>query len=367
MSVLQKIFTPSSSKKKNSLLHSDLDNSEKISHSSPKASATLRSKRKPSDEDDDEPLGRSVSMTLNCDPVPSSFKTNASFANQSKTALGPSSPKSFRASASFSGTNSHLDRHHQHNATLASSASRHNRNSLFDKPAGQVNSSFAPGDTTIPGASGTANNGTVNLWRLPWQQQKVVMCPNCHRPRKMDRATTYVSRADYTVPQTSNPNMADDISEASDDDVSCGDSEGMGGPLTDSMTFCRCGAAVEGDVAEPSAAVGESPPVFVVETEKSSTVVLPGTIANDSDSDTEVEGFQRSYKLSLVSPLTSSSLRRQQHPATLAQTPSQHVPPTLTSTSRQTSSAASMPKVSSWLNDQRKNEMPASSKPKPIS
>jgi hypothetical protein len=352
MSVLQKIFTPSSSKKKSSLLHSDVDNSEKVSHASPKVSASTRIKHKPFDEDDDDGQGRSVSMTVNCDPVPSSFKTNSSFANQSKGGLGPNSPKSFRANASFSGTSSHLDRHHQHNATLASSASRHNRNSLFDKPTTQVSSSFAPGDTTIPGANGTANNGTMNLWRLPWTQQKVVMCSNCHRPRKMDRATTYVSRVDYSVPQTSNPNMGDDISEASDADMSCDDSEDGNGLLADSMTFCRCGAAMEvGDIAEPGPAFEECPPVFVVETEKSSTVVLPGTIADDSDSDVEVEGFQRSYKLSLVSPLTSSSLRRQQPPA--------HVAPTL--------GAASVPKVSSWLNDQRKSEAPASSKPKPIS
>lgn len=365
MSVLQKIFTPSSSKKKGSLLQSDVDGSERVLHSSPKASASTRIKRRPSDVDDEdtEVLTKSVSMTLNCDPVPLSFKTNSSFANQARLTAGSSSPKSLRANASFSGTNSHLERHHQHNVTLASSATRHNRSSLFDKPATQANSSFAPGDTTIPGASGVASNGTMNLWRLPWTQQKVIMCPNCHRPRKVDRANTYVSRADYSVPQTSSPDMADDISEASDD-VSCADSEGMSGPLGDSMTFCRCGAAVETESGDAAAAAAtgagaaqeEHPPVFVVETAKSSNVVLPGTIADDSDSDVEVEGFQRSYRLSLVSPLTSSSLRRQQP----------HVPPTLGAASRQTSSGASAPKVNTWLNDQRKNDVPASSKPKPL-
>ncbi|KPA82290.1 hypothetical protein ABB37_03395 [Leptomonas pyrrhocoris] len=355
MSVLQRIFTPSSSKKKSSLLHSDLENSEKIPQAAPKASASTRIKRKSSSEDEGEALCRSVSMTVNCDPVPSSFKTNASFANQSKATAGPNSPKSLHVSGSLSGANGHLDRHHRHTATLASSASRPNRNSLFDKPAGPANSSFASGDMTVPCASGTANNGAVNLWRLPWTQQKVVMCPNCHRPRKTDRATPYVSRADYAVPQTSSPNFAEDISEASDD-ISCGDSEGVGGPLTDSMTFCRCGAAVGGDVAEPNAAMTESPPVFVVETGKSSNMVLPGTIARDSDSDTEMEGVQRAFKLSLVSPLTTSSLRRQQP----------HVPPSLGSTSRQTSSAASVPKVHSWLNDQRGSEVPVTSKPKPL-
>lgn len=355
MSMLQKLFSSSSSKKKGSLLQADVDGSEKTPRSSPKTSASSRIKRKPLDEEGGEPLAHSVSMTVNCDPVPPSFKTNSSFATQSKPMQGFNSPKSFRSNASFSGTNSHLDRHHQHNATLASSASRHNRNSLFDKPAGQVNGSFALGDTTVPGANGTTNTGTVNLWHLPWTQQKVMMCPNCHRPRKMDRATTYVSRADYSVPQTSNPNLADDISEASDG-ASRDDSECLGEALTDSMTFCRCGAAIEGEALESSAPMEERPPVFVVETAKSSSMVLPGTIADDSDSDVEVEGLQRSYKLSLVSPLTSSSLRRQQP----------RVPPTLSSASRQTPSAASVPKVDSWLNDQQQMKVPASSKPKPL-
>ncbi|KAK7200736.1 hypothetical protein NESM_000131600 [Novymonas esmeraldas] len=362
MSVLQKIFTPGSLIKKKALPHGDVERSEQQRFTSPSASVTNRIKRKPtveSDDDDDRgPLARSVSMTLNCDPVPTSFKTNSSFATQSKAAPASASPKSVRLGASFSNGGTHLDRHHQHTATLASSTSRHTQRSMFDKM--QTNSSFAPGDTVVPGASFAANGaGTVNLWRLPWTQQKVTMCPNCHRPRQRERTNAYVSRADYAAPPASDAveGMGDDISEASEE-MSCDDSEGVDGPVADSTTYCRCRAAAAAGTAlqDAGGSAEEHPPVFVVETERSSTVQLPGTIASDSDSDGgDVEGLQRSYKLSLVSPLTCSSLRRREPGSQ----------PMLGAASRQTSSATSVPRsVSNWLHEQQSTEGPKAPKPK---
>lgn len=356
MSVLQKIFTPGSlTKKKNPLQASDLDDAERQSRGSPKTSASTRIKRRSSAEDDDEdsgPLMRSVSLTVNCDPVPTSFKTNASFSSSLRAAGGPASPKSLRLSnsvAAGSGGSTHLDHHHQHNATLASSLNRHSQRSMFDKT--QNNSSFAPGDKTVLCTSGAGNATGVNLWRLPWTKQQVKMCPNCHRPRQRDR-TAYVSRGDYTVPQAqADTGAGDDLSEASDD-MSYDDSEGAGGAASESVTYCRCGAAAAG--GEASGAAEEHPPVFVIETQCSLTVQLPGTIAKDSDSDGEHEGPQRSYTLSLVSPLTSASLRRREP----------HVQPMLSAASRQTSSASVPKSVSTWLNDQQTSEAPCSTRPK---
>ncbi|AYU82570.1 hypothetical protein, unknown function [Leishmania donovani] len=359
MNILHKIFTPGSKSKK-TLLHCDVEVGDRQPHSSPKVSASVQVKRKStaasSDDDDDcGPLMRSVSMTVVSDPVPTSFKTNSSFANQSRPTQGPASFKSARLANSFSNASCHLERHHQHTAALAGSVSRHNQRSLFDKIQGS--GSFAAGETTVSGGSFTANGGAVNLWRLPWTQQKVTMCPNCHRPRQRDR-TMFVSRASYTLQETTIENgMGDDMSEANED-MSYSDSEGMGAPMSDSVT-CRCGVVSEGDAPldydDSAEATEEHPQMFVVETQNPSAVQLPGTIAEASDSEGEGrEDLRRSYKLSLVSPPTSTSLRRR----------APHVQPPLSGASTKSNTASVPKRVTHWLHEQQTSEAPVVLKPK---
>ncbi|GET92297.1 hypothetical protein, unknown function [Leishmania tarentolae] len=358
MNILQKIFTPSSKSKKG-LLHSDGDVRDRQSHSSPRSCTSAHVKRKPtaetSDDDDLGPVMQSVSTTVVSDPVPTSFKTNSSLVNQSKLTQGPASVKSVRRASSFSNTSCHLERHHQHSATFAGSASRHNQRSLFDKIQGS--GSFAVGETAVSGGSFTANGGTVSLWRLPWTQQKVTMCPNCHRPRQRDRNVCF-SRANYTMKETTIENgMGDDMSEANDD-MSYSDSEDLGGPMSDSVA-CRCGVVSEGDAPlerDDSADVNEyHPQMFVVETQAASAVQLPGTIAEASDSEGEgPEDMRRSYKLSLVSPPTSSSLRRR----------APHVQPLLDGSSPQKTSSSVPKRVTHWLHEQQASEASVRSKPK---
>ncbi|CAJ1022613.1 hypothetical protein, conserved [Leishmania lindenbergi] len=362
MNILQKIFTPGSSTKKKSLLHGDQEVRERQSHTSPKASASTRIKRKSTTENSDGdscgPLVQSVSLTVISDPVPTSFKTNSSFANQSRQTQGTASPKSVHLAGSLSNASYHLDRHHQHTSTQASSVSRHNQRSLFDRM--QNSGSFALGDTTVAGGSSSANGCTVNLWRLPWTQQKVTMCPHCHRPRQRDR-NTHVSRASYSVQQTGSENgMGDDMSEANDD-MSYGDLEDMGGPTGESVTYCRCGAAVDGDTPPDHdnsiESAEERPQVFVVETQNPRKVLLRGPITNDSVSDSDGdEDHRRSYKLSLVSSLTSASLRRR----------APHVQPTQSTDPPQSSSTSVPRSVSHWLHEQEASEAPALSSPKGV-
>ncbi|KAG5493212.1 hypothetical protein GH5_01952 [Leishmania sp. Ghana 2012 LV757] len=355
MNILQKIFSPGSTAKKKTLLHGDLEVGDRQSRSTPKPSAPTRIKRKSTAESSADdlcgPLMQSVSMTVHSDPVPTSFKTNSSFANHARPTQGPASPKSLRLAGSLSNMSSHVDRHQQHSATLVSSVPRHSERSLFDKKQGS--GSFAAGDTAVPGGSFAANGGTVNLWRLPWTQQKVIMCSNCHRPRQRGRST-YISRAHYTAQQVSCDNdMGDDISEANDD-TSYSDSEDMGGPTSEAVSHCRCGITMDGDVPREhhssAEAAEEQPEVFVVETRNSNVARFPGTMGSDSDSDGEgAEGLRRSFKLSLVSSLTSSSLRRR----------APHAPQALNADSRH-SCTASVPKsVSHWLHEQQTSEAPA--------
>ncbi|KAG5493972.1 hypothetical protein JKF63_01804 [Porcisia hertigi] len=361
MSLLQKIFTPGSFTKKKKLLHSEPDGEERHSPSSFKVSSS-RNKRKLaaelSDSDTSEFLMQSVSTAVNCDPVPTSFKTSASFATQPKLPLGSVSPKSVRLTGSFSNTSGLFERPQHTTNTLATSFTRHNQRSLFDKvhSAG----SFAAGDTAVHSSSFSANGSTVNLWRLPWTQQRVTMCPNCHRPRQRDR-NTYVSRATYVVPHVvGGAGMGDDMSEAGD--MSDGDSEVLNGPANDSLTHCRCGAAAEDDAQLHSSGVavaaGQLPPVFVVETQMSSAEKLPGSIDKDSESDNE-EGVRvrQSYRLSQVSPLTSASLQHRQ--LTLQ--------PGMKTTSNRASTASVPSSVSHWLHEQQVSEVPAASKKKKAS
>ncbi|KAG5468279.1 hypothetical protein LSCM1_02257 [Leishmania martiniquensis] len=354
MNILQKIFSPGSTAKK-TLLHGDLEVGDRQSRSSPKASASTRMKQKSaaerSDDDPCETLMQSVSMTVNSDPVPTSFKTNSSFANPSKHTQGSASPRSARLAGSMPNMSSHSDRHQQHPSTLASSASRPNQRSLFDKIQGS--GSFAVGDTTVPGGSFAGNGGTVSFWRLPWTQQKVIMCSNCHRPRQRDRGT-YVSRTNYAAQQTScEKDMSDDMSEANDDS-SYADSEDMGGPTSEAVSYCRCRAGLEGDAPRErhnSVDAAEEPPeVFVVETRNSSVAHGRCTIDSGSDSDGEgIEGRQRSYKLSLVSSLTSSSLWRR----------APHVQQTLNTDLRHSCTSSVPGSVSHWLHEQQTSEAPA--------
>ncbi|CBZ30343.1 hypothetical protein, unknown function [Leishmania mexicana MHOM/GT/2001/U1103] len=358
MNILHKIFTPGSKSKK-TLLHCDVEAGDRQSNSSPKVSTSVQIKRKStgksSDDDDCGPLMRSVSMTVVSDPVPTSFKTNSSFANQSRPTQGPASFRSVPPASSLSNASCHLERHHQHTAALASSVSRHNQRSLFDKIQGS--GSFAVGETTVSGGSFTANGGTVNLWRLPWTQKKVTMCPNCHRPRERDR-NVYVSRASYVLQETTIENgMGDDMSEANED-MSYSESEGMGGPMSDSVT-CRCGVVSEGDAPldydDSAEATEEHPQMFIVETQNPSAVQLPGTVAEASDSEDEGrDDLRRSYKLSFVSPPTSTSLRRR---APHAQRP-------LGGASPQSNTASVPKRVTHWLHEQQTSEAPVLSKPK---
>ncbi|KPI90488.1 hypothetical protein ABL78_0418 [Leptomonas seymouri] len=274
MSVLQKIFSPGSSKKKNMLLHSDVEASEKNCQLPAKASASTRIKRKPSDERDDGTLGRSVSTTVNCDPVPLSFKTNPSFANHSRIGFDPSSPESFRAHAS-PGANGQLDRLQRHTTTNVKTIPPSNRKFILEHEPVKGYSSLAVGNAKIYDPNETTNNGATNLWRLPWTQQKVVMCPNCHRPRKTEKATT-------NVPQASNPNHADDMSEANEVASSRG-SDPMAVVLEELATYCRCKAAVEAEVPEPASAVITPTAVEVPEKKIAS---LPTKAQDASDKET---------------------------------------------------------------------------------
>lgn len=336
------------------------------------------------------------SITIRSDPVPASFKNSNAGSPLSGCGSNLGSPKfqvgSLNSTSGEASFNSPLSQQSRDKRTLPAAATGYNGNGL----SGTLNTtSTAPGAATMnggpggggsrptitvqrvsspelqfsrsvpmfesspllsstsraalvsnnslaigPGMDGMNGGGTVNYWRLPWTQQKVVMCQYCHRPLRPRQPTQMISKEfvaegdiSSDVDDVNDPSDMDSSSNSSDD---CDRSAGLSSPLA---TYCRCGqgspllassatgggVGTETDTAGGLAGSGHSrgiidsqtqqapPPVFIVETERSSKMVVPGTIADNASSssdDDEDEGYRRPMKLSLVSPLTSSTLLR---------------------------------------------------------
>lgn len=219
-------------------------------------------------------------------------------------------------------------------------SSTHRSNNLLAN-----NNSLASGGDGAAGGAGAGS--TVNYWRLPWTQQKVAMCPYCNRLIRQERVTQMNSK-EFFVDDSIRSDIGADLSKTSSCSDSSSSSSGSSsnsgayhpGLDSPSATYCRCGVGSTQFALGPGAEGGEAsgattknasfaqprsngdlahsqppppPPVFIVETERSLNIVVPGTIADNSSSsseDSDTEGNHRSVKLSLVSPLTSSTLLR---------------------------------------------------------
>lgn len=298
---------------------------------------------------------KNFSMTIRSDPVPAGFKSQHGSGSGSPLSGGShsiGSPKGHAGGSSFRSSTTHTD---------GSPASAFQAASL--KPASGVShpiptavaqrrstsdltfSRTAPAFTTsspllsrtsrstlisnnslaIPSAAGADGAGSsVNYWRLPWTQQKVVMCQYCNRPQKPRQPAAMNSKEVHSGASSaaSNTDADAESSDSESDDDDDGDKHHpacLGSPMT---TYCRCGQTADADGgttaptgAQESPAQPAPPPVFIVETDRSTNVIVPGTIADDGTSSDDEDrdahgGRMHAMKLSLVSPLTSCSLMR---------------------------------------------------------
>lgn len=268
-----------------------------------------------------------LAAAISSDPVPQTFRSPAVILQKSSPLLVHQTHSNISTPGFSNGSFTHDRAVPVRGSPIALTQSR-------SAPQFRGTGSFAGSDV---------HGNTVNYWHLPWSPQRVVMCPYCHRPQQQ-------------VPVGGYGSLPGARSEASSRSSCCSDSSDS----CQQETYCRCGTRGADDLHasqsytsgalknDNSMALSTSshsaaytlPPVFIVETQRSACITVPGTLAEDGSSSEDEDDNSANprtsshVKLSLVTPLTSHSLRMMNPPQQIKKesfsSPHVHTPCTAT-------------------------------------